>query len=271
MSDYVTMIVDGDQTFFHKSLFARVPPGMEVRLSYEMKPWADPLMVPEAVRLKYAGNLDECGRPVAPPGAVSDQMRFPGRKLGKWGANLAADPIVLIRKNDRSVHLLAIERGDTPGVLAFPGGMIDPTDRDAKSAAMRELCEEALPGKGLDILLPHVVQGLDGVEVYRGPNFSDPRNTTNAWMETSAYVWLFQGDEAYDIVSQNMQARDDAKTVRLVPVASADGTWRRTAYKMYSDHAKYLDAALDKVEIAYRGPIPVVMRKVCLYLKKYAI
>ena len=46
--------------------------------------------------------------------------------LGKWGPNHAADPIVITYDSTGETYqVLVIERKDTPGVYALPGGIRD--------------------------------------------------------------------------------------------------------------------------------------------------
>lgn len=125
-------------------------------------------------------------RPMNPAGRTGMSGRG---VLGKWGPNFAADPIVT-RHNTQTgkLQVIAIKRKDT-GAWALPGGMVDPGE-NVSATARREFEEEAGNHMGADkVLFEELVQQLflkdNERHVYTG-YVDDPRNTDNAWMETSA-------------------------------------------------------------------------------------
>jgi len=139
--------------------------------------WADPediaVVQRERVFHSYEGvvKFDAQGRPKNPRGRTGIEGRG---LLGKWGANFAADPIVTrINPHTKQIEMLAIQRNDN-GQWAIPGGMVDEGET-VPATLKREFREEA--GMELDM--------DDAVEVYRG-YVDDPRNTDNAWVETTA-------------------------------------------------------------------------------------
>lgn len=158
------------------------------------------------------------GRPLNPAGPTG----FVGRRLGKWGPNQAVDPVVLLR-DAAGLSVLLIERSDT-GALAFPGGMLD-AEESVPAALSRELLEET----GLSLsFAPDCV-------VHRGIVARDPRNTDNAWMETSVGATLVSGPAPI------VTAGDDAKTAQWMRIdASLQG-------RLYADHGDFLRIVLEKV------------------------
>ena len=63
--------------------------------------------------------------------------------LGKWGPNHAADPIVTrLHPQTNQLQMVAIERSDTEGIWAIPGGFVDEGEH-VSATVMREFIEEA--------------------------------------------------------------------------------------------------------------------------------
>ncbi|XP_064456636.1 ADP-ribose pyrophosphatase, mitochondrial-like isoform X2 [Ornithodoros turicata] len=151
-------------------------------------------------------------------------------RLGRWGPNHAADPIVTRWKRDvhgNVVHhditqlpvlqFVAVARKDC-GEWAIPGGMVDPGEL-ASSTLRREFCEESLNSLSLTAQQrQELEQSLtqfftNGTQVYKG-YVDDPRNTDNSWMETIACNFH---DE--DVTSRlALQAGDDAARVRWTDI-----------------------------------------------------
>lgn len=151
--------------------------------------WADPPDVAAVDRpftsLEGEVTLDAKGRPRNPYTRTGVQGRG---LLGKWGANPAADNIVTrINPETGELEIATITRGelvDGKPQRALPGGMVD--DGETVSRALgREFKEET--GADLDMSRAR--------EVYKG-YVDDPRNTDNAWMETTASHRHLVGDEA---------------------------------------------------------------------------
>jgi len=149
--------------------------------------------------------------------------------LGKWGPNNAADPVVMA--NGR---ILLVRRKDT-GQWALPGGMVDPGEH-VSFAARRELLEEA----GIDL------RQVEGEVIFEG-YVDDPRNTRNAWMETSAR--LFRIDH-----NPQPKAGDDAADARwfdcpdIPTLLAATQRFDRAAglpeQSLYASHEHIIDQAL---------------------------
>ncbi len=134
--------------------------------------WADPADHRQLGRalFSYEGPVqkDAEERPQNPRGRTGIGGRG---KLGKWGANQAADAL-LTRVRAGALELLLIQRKN--GQWALPGGMVDDGEAPQR-AATRELEEET--GLVLDMGRATLV--------YQG-YVDDPRNTDHAWMETTA-------------------------------------------------------------------------------------
>jgi ADP-ribose pyrophosphatase YjhB (NUDIX family)/inosine-uridine nucleoside N-ribohydrolase len=190
--------------------------------------WADPQDV-RAVKRRFltrtsqgevAVLLDEQGRPLNPLGRTG--LRGRGL-LGRWGRNQAGDPL-LTRLDPESgrLQLLVIQRKDS-GQQALPGGMVDEGEEIADTVA-RELHEET--GANLDFKEAEVL--FTGV-------VDDPRNTDNAWMETTVLHKHLTAEEQSTLM---IRAGDDARAVDWVDVD------RTLLASMYASHADYVRLAL---------------------------
>lgn len=166
--------------------------------------WADPEDIDKLDRElhSYVGEVqfDDQGHPRNP----YTRTGLKGRGLlGKWGANFAADPIISrVNPETGAFEIVVIERSDTHE-WAIPGGMVDEGE-DVSLTVEREFREEA--GASVD---------MSGAElVYQG-YVDDPRNTDNAWMETTAKHLHLDNELAAQI---SLEAGDDAKAVRWLDV-----------------------------------------------------
>lgn len=136
------------------------------------------------------------------------------RKLWFDGPNYTADAVI-IDPETRKIFL--IQRGDT-GQWALPGGFVDPEDASPYESAIREAKEEG------DLTLSG-----DAPLVFRGI-VDDPRNSEDAWIETSAYLFVMKYADA--------AAGDDA----------IDTDWPEIdnlPENLYASHAAIIERALD--------------------------
>eukprot|EP00747_Dinoflagellata_sp_TGD_P037745 gnl/TRDRNA2_/TRDRNA2_139258_c1_seq1.p1 gnl/TRDRNA2_/TRDRNA2_139258_c1~~gnl/TRDRNA2_/TRDRNA2_139258_c1_seq1.p1 ORF type:complete len:232 (-),score=42.93 gnl/TRDRNA2_/TRDRNA2_139258_c1_seq1:84-755(-) len=128
-------------------------------------------------------------------------------QLGRWGPNFAADPVITRWNRETGRYELAvIERSDSEakrGTWALPGGMLEPGDSVAKTI-LKEFAEEALGELDIDTVGSKCLEEYEVTDcafaamiincveksrvLYEGP-VDDPRNTDNAWMETTA-LWV---------------------------------------------------------------------------------
>ncbi len=176
-------------------------------------------------------KFDKKNHPMNPRGRTGITGRG---ELGKWGANFAGDSI-LTRKNLKTgnIEMLVIERNDTrermqknpdtgiweildaSGERAIPGGMADPGELP-ENTLIRELREET--SVDLDMSKARIV--------YQG-YCDDPRNTDNAWVETTVGHLHLPFEQADAL---NPVAGDDAKSVEWMPLVP------ERINQMYANH-----------------------------------
>ena len=110
-------------------------------------------------RAQRAWLLDRLARP-APESArnLSDGFRLPGREGNPTPAAVLV-PLVN-RKGGLTVLLTERSRNlpDHPGQISFPGGRLEPEDRDARHAALREAEEEVGLPRGRVTLLGRLAE-----------------------------------------------------------------------------------------------------------------
>ncbi|MBI2377824.1 MAG: NUDIX domain-containing protein [Deltaproteobacteria bacterium] len=192
------------------------------------KGWADPESPKDVTRPfhSYTGavRIDARGRPLNPMGRTGLEGRG---LLGRWGANFAADPIVT-RANPKTgeLEMLAIRRKDS-GEWAIPGGMVDEGEEISATLA-REFHEET----GVKLSM------ADAKLVFRG-YADDPRNTDNAWMETTVKHKHLSSSEA---ATMEPKAGDDAAAVAWMPLNPDNVSM------LYGNHASFVQAAIDALD-----------------------
>jgi len=219
--------------------------------------WADPDDIDaETVRARPCydmhGNTPEeqhydptTGYPRNPVGRTGLEGRF---LLGKWGPNEAADSLVfrVLDHDDgtRELQFVAIKRKDT-GEPAIPGGMVEGGETVAVTF-LREFLEEAASWLSQNdtessaSVLSALEEMFDNplCEVYRG-YVDDPRNTDNAWMQTTARLFVLP----QHISDLPLKAGDDAGDVYWMSVDPAS-----PPPKMYANHGDIVHAAAARLE-----------------------
>ena len=181
-------------------------------------------------RKSYEGILSlelDTKRPINPRGRTG--LRGRGR-LGRWGPNKAADPIVTRWKRDAFgnkvfdpitnkpiLQCVLIKRKDN-GEWAIPGGMVE-SGESVSETLLKEFGEEAM--NSLEMTDEEVIEMKEslafafkhGIEVYKG-YVDDPRNTDNSWMETVAMNFHDEDGTLFALFKLN--AGDDAVGVKWV-------------------------------------------------------
>ena len=191
----------------------------------------------------------ETGRPINPCGRTGITGR--GR-LGRFGPNHAADPIVSRFKRDENdeicvddngnkiLEVVLIKRKDN-GEWAIPGGMVETGDTVNETLA-KEFGEEALAQLEMEPVkraetkkeINNLFSKAGGVHIYSG-YVDDPRNTDNAWMET--VVKNFHDADGKSVGLFNLCAGDDATKAQWTVVN------RKT--KLYASHSDFLLTVLN--------------------------
>lgn len=192
--------------------------------------WADPEDFSEVTHAlkSYEGTIKFDAKtklPLNPCGRTGIQGRG---LLGKWGPNLAADPIITrINSLTGSLEMLAIQRKDS-SEWAIPGGMVEAGD-DICQTLTRELNEET----GI------LIDMSDAQEVYKG-YVDDPRNTDNAWLESVAKHKHLGIDEALELTPK---AASDAKAVQWLPLT------KENMKKLYANHEEMAQKAIKNLKL----------------------
>ncbi len=186
--------------------------------------WADPEDFSKVQRdlVSYEGPVDYeySGRPRNP----FTRTGIEGRGLlGKWGPNFAADPIISRTNPEKGQLEVAMILRDNDE-WAIPGGMVD-AGEDVSQTIEREFAEEA--GAQLDM--------SGATLVYQG-YVDDPRNTDNAWMETTAKHLHLDDETAARVM---LTAGSDARAVRWMPVTDEN------IKRLYASHEQIIRKALN--------------------------
>ncbi|WP_397569190.1 NUDIX domain-containing protein [Schlesneria sp. T3-172] len=194
--------------------------------------WADPAdvkavnrpFVTRTDRGEVPVRVDEGGRPLNPLGRTGIRGRG---LLGKWGRNLAGDPLVTsVDPETGRLQVLVIERGDS-GACALPGGMVDEGEAISETVA-RELREET----GADLCFQTSKVLYAGIA-------DDPRNTDHAWMETTV---LHQHLNPAARAGLRLRAGDDARAVRWADVDEL------LLGSMHASHQGFVRLALQELQ-----------------------
>ncbi len=208
--------------------------------------WADPPDVNDVTHPfltstpagEVAVTLNQQGQPLNPLGRTG--LRGRGL-LGKWGRNRAGDPLLTrVHPETGRLQLLVIQRKDS-GEMALPGGMVDEGE-DIASTVARELHEET--GATVDFKQATVI--------YTGV-VDDPRNTDNAWMETTVLHKHLSSEEQS---TMKLQAGDDATDVAWVDLD------KKLLSSMYASHGQYVRLALQNLR-----DVPEISQQVSELLK----
>lgn len=189
------------------------------------------------------------GRPINPIGRTGVTGRG---QLGKWGVNHAADPVVTRWKRDSNgnkiidpdtnkhvLQFVAIQRLDTKE-WAIPGGMCDPGE-NISLTLKREFMEEATDCLGENKSKREEVEAYlndffkKGEEIYQG-YVDDPRNTDNAWMETTAYNFHDEDGEVFK--NFHLSAGDDAGQVTWMTI--------NKDLNLYASHRDFVELITEK-------------------------
>jgi len=213
--------------------------------------WADPMdptSIPHAEwnsgrRASHEGDyvFDARFRPLNPRGRTGMAERG---LLGKWGPNHAADPIVtrFCPERPHKLQMVAIQRRDV-GQWAIPGGMVD-MGESVSVTVRREFTEEAgaITDPEKKALFMRLTSELfaNGELVSRG-YVDDPRNTDNAWMETSVFHFHCSNELGKLLP---LHAGDDAAAVMWLDIDPTEPKFNH----LYASHKDFINRAVEQFE-----------------------
>lgn len=132
--------------------------------------------------------------------------------------------------------MIAIQRRDN-GMWAIPGGMVDPNEK-ISSTLKREFIEETLRNSNkLTEQIIDVFFNENETEISSG-YVDDPRNTDNAWMETTACN--FHDDSGNVLDALSFAAGSDAKNVKWLDIDRN--------LNLYANHRDFVKTAAERLD-----------------------
>lgn len=185
------------------------------------------------VSLDEAGIEFEQGKPINP---FVESGNLGRHKLGKWGVNHAADPI-LTTYYDGSYHVLVVRRRDT-GEPALPGGMVD-AGESASFTVRREFSEET------GVVHSEILAALHRGQVIFQGHVLDPRETRHAWIETYAVHAHIPLKLAATV------ALHETSDVGVVEAAFWMRVDRANMTSLYGDHKRLVHTAINIHRLFY--------------------
>lgn len=232
------------------------PSVLENDCSIKKDGWADPqdyqkayLMVIKRKSIEYGKQrnrkddwicFSERELPINPIGRTGIWGRG---LLGKWGPNMAADPIVT-RKIQGKYQMIAILRKDLD-VWAIPGGMVD-AGEDVNQTLKREFTEEAANNPKLNPLITKLFSNQNAKIIYRG-YVDDPRNTDNSWIETTAKHFHCSEELAKQLDNIGLKAGSDARSVKWLDISEKNPEYKN----LYADHKLMVNKAISLMDPNY--------------------
>jgi 8-oxo-dGTP diphosphatase len=130
------------------------------------------------------------------------------------GMNHTADAVII---DESQQHILLIQRRS--GQWALPGGFLDEGE-SSYEAAMREAFEES------------TIEVMNGQLIFGGI-VDDPRNTSESWIETHAYLFTASTDKP-------IRANSDARDARWHPINNLPD--------LYASHQSIVNRAIDYLQ-----------------------
>lgn len=212
--------------------------------------WADPAQfTPDLVANRVSNALGingkvptdpKTGRPRNPLGRTGLEGRG---LLGKYGPNYAADPLVTrFDPSTGQLQMVVIQRADTLQ-WAIPGGMVDQGEQ-VSLTLKREFVEET---RNLADSNESELVGTQLAELFDQklePVFcgyvDDPRNTDEAWMETTCVH--FHIDSPFLAQHLRLEGGDDAVKAKWADVSDNEPEFKN----LYASHRDMVIRALLK-------------------------
>ncbi|KAK3605981.1 hypothetical protein CHS0354_019660 [Potamilus streckersoni] len=163
-------------------------------------------LVTKTSRVSYAGNYHlQNGIPMNPIGRTGLMNRG---SLGRWGPNHAVDPVItrwkyhetgqkMMEDGKPVFEFVSVRRLDS-GLWALPGSILAPGRLPTENLKIK-FSEEALGALGEDRRQKKKIKKemekllRKGELIYQG-YADDPRNTDNAWLESTVYLYQDEKD-----------------------------------------------------------------------------
>uniref|UniRef100_A0A7S2JNZ6 Nudix hydrolase domain-containing protein n=1 Tax=Haptolina brevifila TaxID=156173 RepID=A0A7S2JNZ6_9EUKA len=209
------------------------------------KGWADPEDVHDIKQAEWDAKVSHEGKLIFDQGTPRNPRGRTGMSerglLGKWGPNLAADPIITRSDPTGSgvLQVIAALRADHLG-WGLPGGMVVHISDNVPPVIQKgfETLAKALRDAELKEFTDEQAALFESGEVvYRG-YVDDPRNTDNAWMETQATH--FHCNQKFGARLSFPTRTTDPGVLTWINIDVADERYE----KLFGNHAEWVESSV---------------------------